>query len=157
MPLQWNLTKTLNQVGASIVSIPEIPQSGSHHSDTIPDRFRSLQASTFLSLHWWVRAVACRGHNSCNCQLSIAPLFITLAVITTVNPVWALAKPSPAKTPVICGQDLDLFLPWDSIHLISTTLGSCWLPCLLKRLQIKAALCSFTRPLHSPGTGVRTW
>lgn len=101
------------------------------HHDTIPDRFRSLKDSTFLPLLWWVRAVAWRGQYSCKCQLSMAPLFITLAVSTTENATRVLAKLSPAKTEVtlmIREQELALFLPWDTIHpLIFAALGSCWL------------------------------
>lgn len=107
------------------------------HNDTIPDRFRSLQDTAFLPLLWRVRAGVWRGQYSWKCQLSMVPLYITLAVITTEPTIQALGRLSPVKTAVaqtICEEELAL-LSWDTIHLlISTALGSRWLPCIFTSL-----------------------
>lgn len=129
------------------------------HNDTIPDRFRSLQDTAFLPLLWRVRAGVWRGQYSWKCQLSMVSLYITLAFITTEPTIQAPGRLSPVKTAVaqtICEEELAL-LSWDTIHLlISTALGSRWLPCMFTSLWIEVALYSCARPLHLHGTGMRT-
>ena len=123
--------------------------------DTTRDRLQSLQDSTFLPLPWRVRAAAWRGQHSGKCQLPTAPLFLTLAVITMANAIWALA--TTEVTLMTREQELALFLSQNMAHLIATALGSCRLPSMLKWLQVKVAICSFTGWFHSHGTVIRTW
>lgn len=85
------------------------------HNDTIPDRFRSLQDTAFLPLLWRVRTGVWRGQYSWKCQLSMVPLFITLAAVTTEPTIGGPARLSPVKTAVALTtgeQELALFLSW---------------------------------------------
>lgn len=80
------------------------------HNDTVSEKYKSLQDSTlpFDELEQWLGEV----NTALNGRYQMAPLFITLVVITTETPYWALAKLSPVKTEVtvaIHDQMLNVF------------------------------------------------
>lgn len=157
LPLSWNLTKTLKQLGASHHFCPRDASKWFPFTMTLSltdgGPCRTQHFPYLHELEQWLGEV----NRAVNVSYQMAPLFITLVVITTETPYWALAKLSPAKTEVtlmIPEQMLNLFLLWDTSHLlISTASGSCWRSCLLKWLQVKVALHSFTRTLVAMGQG----
>lgn len=70
------------------------------HNNTSRDRLRSFQDSAFLPLLWWLRTVTWRPQYRYKCQLSMAPLTITLAshYLGESHMVLGQTQPSQGKS-----------------------------------------------------------
>lgn len=148
LTLLWNLTKTLKQLGASCNFCPKDLSKWFPLTMTLSLRdispCRTQHFPYFYELEQWLGEV----NTAVNGRYRMVPLFITLVVITTETPYWALAKLSPAKTEVTVAIRDQMLNAFHSLRFILTVLHA-------QMTAGKGCPPQFYKNIHCHGTRMR--